>query len=322
MRRRDLVLAVPAATLVAVPTIARAKKKVSVDLSYIVEHPAIEATKKGILATLAEAGYVAGETMDLEVQCAQSSMPTQVQINRKFVGENPDLIVAISTPSAQTALAATNKIPIVFAAVTDPLAAGLVNSLEIPGRNLTGSSDKTPIDKHLDLIRSIVPNAHRIGIIYNAGEANSVAQVDIIEKLAAQNGLKVVAATASQTGAVLDAARSLVGRVDAIYVPTDSTVVSAIESVVRVGDEAYIPVIAADTASVERGAIAALGFDYYDIGVAAGQSAVAILKGTKPGDLPVRFVDKLQLYVNKKSAMKMGVTLPESLISQATKVIE
>lgn len=322
MMRRDLVLAVPAATLMAVPTIARAKEKVSVDLSYIVEHPAIEATKKGILAKLAEAGYVAGETMDLEVQCAQGSMPTQVQINRKFVGENPDLIVAISTPSAQTALAATNKIPIVFAAVTDPLAAGLVNSLDIPGRNLTGSSDKTPIDKHLDLIRSIVPKAYRIGIIYNAGEANSVAQVDIIEKLTAQNGLKVVAATASQTGAVLDAARSLVGRVDAIYVPTDSTVVSAIESVMRVGDEAHIPVIAADTASVERGAIAALGFDYYDIGVAAGQSAVAILKGAKPGDLPVRFVDKLQLYVNKTSAKKMGVTLPESLISQATKVIE
>ncbi len=322
MRRRHLVLAVPAVVLSAVPKVTRAKERVSVDLSYIVEHPAIEATKRGILATLAESGYIPGKTMNLEDQCAQGSMPTQVQINRKFVGDDPDLIVAISTPSAQTALSATNKIPIVFAAVTDPLAAGLVNSLDKPGRNLTGSSDRTPIDKQLELVRLIVPNARRIGVIYNAGEANSVAQVDLIEKLATQNGLKIVEATAAQTGAVLDAARSLVGRVDAIYVPTDSTVVSAIESVVRVGDEARIPVFAADTASVERGAIAALGFDYYDVGVAAGQSAVAILKGAKPGDLPVRFIDKLQIYINKTSAKRMGVTLPDSLISQATKVIE
>ena len=174
----------------------------------------------------------------------------------------------------------------------------------------------------MQLIKQIVPKAKTIGVIYNAGEANSAAQVDVVKKVAANDGLKVVEATAAQSSAVLDAARSLVGKVDAIYVPTDSTVVSAIEAVVRVGDEAHIPVIAADTASVERGAIAALGFDYYDIGVAAGESAVAILKGAKPGDLPVRFIDKLQLYLNPGSAEKMGVTLPKSLISQATKVIE
>jgi len=322
MIRRHFVLAVPALALLTVPRAGHAKDKVSFDLSYIVEHPAIEATKKGILATLAEAGYVPGGTMKLEDQCAQGSMPTQVQINRKFVGDNPDLIIAISTPSAQTALSATNTIPIVFAAVTDPLAAGLVDRLDRPGRNLTGSSDRTPIDKQLALIRAIMPAARRIGIIYNAGEANSVAQVNVIEKLAASDGLVIVAATATQTSAVLDAARSLVGRVDAIYVPTDSTVVSAIESVVRVGNETRIPVFAADTASVERGAVAALGFDYYDIGVAAGQSAVAILRGAKPGDLPVRFVDTVHLYLNKTSAQKMGVTLTESLINQATKVVE
>ncbi|WP_452303570.1 ABC transporter substrate-binding protein [Microbaculum marinum] len=304
------------------PVTARADDKVVVKLSYIVDHPAIEATKNGILAVLEKAGYVPGETMDLEVQSAQGSMPTQVQINTKFVGDDPDLIIAISTPSAQTAMSATSEIPVVFAAVTDPLSAGLVDSYGAPGRNLTGSSDMTPIDKHLALVKRIVPDARTIGVIYNGGEANSVAQVDVVKEEAEKAGLAVVEATAAQSSGVLDAARSLVGKVDAIYIPTDSTVVSGIEAVVRVGGDADIPVIAADTGSVERGAIAALGFDYADIGAAAGESAVAILKGADPAALPVRFVDKLELYLNPGSAKDMGVELPEDLLGEATTVVQ
>nr|WP_137391616.1 ABC transporter substrate-binding protein [Rhodoligotrophos defluvii] len=300
----------------------QAEEPVSVKLSYIVDHPAIEAAKNGILAALNKAGYVDGKTMALEVQSAQGNMSTQAQINSKFVGDKPDLIIAISTPSAQTAMAATKDIPIVFAAVTDPLAAGLVDSYEAPGRNLTGASDMTPIDKHMELVRRIVPDVATIGVIYNGGEANSVAQVEVVKAEAAKAGLKVVEATATQSSAVLDAARSLVGKVDAIYVPTDSTVVSAIEAVARVGGEADIPVIAGDTGSVERGAIAALGFDYFDIGLAAGDYAVAVLKGESPAKLPVRFIDRLQLYLNPKAAAAMGVTLPDSLVKEATRVIE
>lgn len=310
------------AGLMAMGTFAHAGEKAVVKLSYIVDHPAIEATKDGILAVLAAAGYVAGETMDLEVQSAQGSMPTQAQINTKFVGDKPDLIIAISTPSAQTAMSATSDIPIVFAAVTDPLASGLVDSYEAPGRNLTGSSDKTPIDKHLELVKRIVPEAKTIGVIYNGGEANSVAQVEVVKDEAGKAGLGVVEATAAQSSGVLDAARSLVGKVDAIYVPTDSTVVSAVEAVVRAGTDGGVPVIAADTSSVERGAIAALGFDYSDIGAAAGEHAVAILKGADPATLPVRFVDKLELFLNPGSAAKMGVELPEDLISEASTVVQ
>ncbi|MEM6462027.1 MAG: ABC transporter substrate-binding protein [Pseudomonadota bacterium] len=301
---------------------AFAQDKTVVKLSYIVDHPAIEATKNGIIQELEKAGYVEGETMDLEIQSAQGSMPTQTQINNKFVGESPDLIVAISTPSAQTAMAATSDIPIVFAAVTDPLSAGLVDSYQAPGRNLTGSSDKTPIDKHLGLVKRIVPDAKTIGVIYNGGEANSVAQVEVVKEEAEKAGLAVVEATATQTSGVLDAARSLVGKIDVIYIPTDSTVVSAIESVVRVGADADVPVIAADTASVERGAIAALGFNYTDIGAAAGEHAVAILKGEDPAVLPVRFVDVLELYLNPGAAAEMGVELPADLVSEATTVVE
>lgn len=294
----------------------------NVKLSYIVDHPAIDAAREGMIAALAEGGYEEGKTMSLEVQSAQGAMTTQVQINEKFVGDAPDLILAISTPSAQTAMAATKDIPIVFAAVTDPLAAGLVDTYEKPGRNLTGSSDMTPIDKHMALIRRIVPGVKKIGVIYNGGEANSIAQVEVVKGEATKAGLDVVEATAAQSSAVIDAARSLVGKVDAIYVPTDSTVVSAIEAVVRIGQDADLPVIAADTSSVERGAIAALGFDYFDIGHAAGEEAVAILKGADPATLPVRFVDKLDLYVNPASAEKMGVTLPDDLLAEATKVVK
>lgn len=294
----------------------------SVKLSYIVDHPAIDAARDGILAALKDGGYEEGTSMSLEVQSAQGAMTTQVQINEKFVGENPDLIVAISTPSAQTAMAATKDIPIVFAAVTDPLAAGLVDSYARPGRNLTGSSDKTPIDKHLALITRILPDATKIGVIYNGGEANSVAQVDAIKAEADKAGLTIIEATATQSSAVGDAARALVGKADAIYVPTDSTVVSAIEAVVKVGRDADLPVFAADTSSVERGAIAALGFDYFDIGQAAGVQAVAILKGADPATLPVQFIDKLNLFVNPSSAAKMGVTLPDDLLAEAAKVVK
>ena len=309
-----------AATLLG--TTAVFADQVSVKLSYIVDHPAIDAARDGIVAALKEGGYEDGKTMALEVQSAQGAMTTQVQINEKFVGDAPDLIVAISTPSAQTAMAATRDIPIVFAAVTDPLAAGLVDSYDKPGRNLTGSSDMTPIDKHLALIKRILPEAKKIGVIYNGGEANSVAQVEAVKAEAEKAGLEIIEATATQSSGVIDAARSLVGKADAIYVPTDSTVVSAIEAVVKVGQDADLPVIAADTSSVERGAIAALGFDYFDIGHAAGMEAVEILKGADPAILPVQFIDKLDLFVNPGSAAKMGVTLPDDLLAEAAKVVQ
>jgi putative ABC transport system substrate-binding protein len=293
-----------------------------VKLSYIVDHPAINATRDGIIKALADAGYAEGTTLDLEVQNAQGSMPTQVQINDGFVAKSPDLIIAISTPSAQTAMSATSDIPIVFAAVTDPLGAGLVDSYEAPGRNLTGSSDRTPIYSQLELIKQIVPTAASVGVIYNSGEANSVAQVDEIKIEAQKLGLAIVEATATQSSAVPDAARSLVGKVDAIFAPTDSTVISAIEAVVRVGEEADLPVFAGDTGSVERGALAALGLNYFDIGLLAGQLAVVILNGAEPATLPVVFANKFELYVNPKAAAEMGITLSEEVVEQAAVVVE
>lgn len=322
MRRRSFLghaLTFAALSLSSSEVLAAAR---SVALTYIVEHPAIDAARKGIVDGLAAAGWVEGKSLTLSVASAQGSMPTQTQIAKSFVGRSPDLIVAISTPSAQACQAAAKgRIPIVFSAVTDPVAAGLVASFAAPGANLTGTSDRQPSNQTFELIRELTPKATRIGVVYNAGEANSAAQVAEMKVEAAKFGMTIVEATAARSAAVPDAALSLVGRVDAILLPTDSTVVSAVESVVKVGVEATIPVYASDTTSVERGAMAALGFDYYELGRLTGAMAARVLAGTPPAQIPVGTLAQEALYLNLVSAARMGVTPTEATLRRAAKVI-
>ncbi len=325
MKRRTAfvpALALSALLLSFSATVTTAANK-TVALTYIVEHPAIDAARKGIVDALADAGFVDGKTVTLDIASAQGSMPTQTQIAKTFAGKSPDVIVAISTPSAQACQAAAKgAIPIVFSAVTDPVAAKLVKSFAQPDGALTGTSDKQPLNLTFELIHKLTPTATKIGILYNAGEANSVAQVAEMKTEAAKIGMSIVEATAAQSAAVPDAARSLVGKADVILLPTDSTVVSAVESVVKVGVDAKIPVYASDTNSVERGAMAALGFNYYKLGRLTGEIAAKVLNGTKPGDIPVGTLESEDLYLNLASAKKMGVTLSEAMTQSAAKVID
>ncbi len=310
-------------SLIALATttqVLAAEKHVAV--SQIVEHPALDAARQGIQDELTENGYVVGKNLKWSYESAQGSPSTAAQIAKKFAGEKPDLVIGISTPSAQTLAASARGIPLIFSAVTDPLAAKLVTNLEKPGGLITGTSDALPIEKHLDLIQELVPTIKRLGVMFNPGEANSVSSVNQLRSAAEKRGWEIVEGGAAKTSEVLAAARSLVGKVDAIYVPTDNTVVSAFESVVRVGQQAKLPVIAGDTSSVDRGAIAAIGFNYYDVGRQTGRMAVRVLKGEKPGDIAVETVQKTELYLNKGSAVKMGVTFSDALIARATKVID
>ena len=229
---------------------------------------------------------------------------------------------AASTPSAQAVIAATSDIPVVFTAVTDPLGAKLVSNLEKPGGNVTGMSDLSPLAKHLDLIRQIVPAAKKIGVPYNPGEANAVTLVKLLKEKAAPLGMEIVEAPAAKSSDVQAAAQSLVGKADVIYVPTDNTIVSALEAVIGVGIDNKLPVFAGDTDSVKRGAIAAVGFDYYDVGRQTGKIVARILKGEKPGDIAVQGVEITQLFVNPGAAQKMGITIPESLIASAKEVVK
>ncbi|CAD5976069.1 putative protein RP367 [Planktothrix tepida] len=293
-----------------------------VAVTQIVEHPSLDATRKGIQDELAAAGLKAGETLKWEWESAQGNPSTATQIANKFVGENPDVIVAIATPSAQASVAVARNIPVIFAAVTDPLGAKLVNNLEKPGGLVTGVTDLSPINKQLDLIQEITPTVKRLGVIYNGGEANSVSLVDFLKIEATKRGLTVVEATANRSSDVATSARSLVGKVEAIYIPTDNTIVSALESVIQVGIDNKVPIYVADTDSVKRGAMAGLSFNYYDVGRQTGKVVLQVLKGENPGNIPVKSVEKLQLFINIKSATAMGVKIPESVLRKADEKIE
>src|SRR5690606_19796213 len=186
----------------------------------------------------------------------------------------------------------------------------------------TGLSDMSPVASHVDLIKEIMPDVKTIGFLYNSGEANSVSLLAALKAAAEPAGIAIVESAATKTAEVQGAARALVGRVDAIYVPTDNTIVSALEAAVAVAEEAKLPLFTADTDSVNRGSIAALGFNYYDVGKQTGEVVVRILKGEKPGDIAVKIADGTDLVVNKAAAQKIGLELPESVVSRATKVID
>jgi putative ABC transport system substrate-binding protein len=292
-------------------------KTYTIGITQIVTHPALDATVDGFIQALADAGYVEGQNVTYDRQNAQGDMANATTIAQKFVGDKVDLILSVATPTSQAVVKATTTIPVVFAAVTDPVAAGLVTNPDAPEANVTGVSDMLPVQPHLDLIKQLVPDVKTIGLLYNAGETNSVTLVEKEKTAAAAMGLQVVEATAANSSEVLAAAQSLVGRVDAISVLTDNTVVSALESVIKVCQDNKIPLIAGDIDSVKAGAVAAYAFDYHDHGVQAGKVAVQILQGTPISQIPVQYAQNLQLAINLSAATAMGVTIPEDLKAKA-----
>lgn len=316
---RSVLLAFAATLAVSLPVQA---ENVTVAVTAIVEHPALDATRDGVRDALAAAGYKDGENLKFMYESAQGNPATAAQIARQFVGEDPNVIVPISTPSAQAVVSATRDISVVFTAVSDPLAAQLVKDMEKPGGNVTGLSDMSPVGEHVALIKEILPEAKTIGYLYNSGEANSVALLAVLKVEAEKAGLKIVESAATKSAEVQGAARALVGRADAIYIPTDNTIISALEGAVAVAQESKLPLFTADTDSVSRGSLAALGFNYYDVGKQTGELVVRVLKGENPGDIPVKVASGSDLVVNKSAAAKMGVTLPESVLNRASRVIE
>ncbi len=315
--RNFLTAAVAAATL----SMSVQAEPVYVATTAIVEHPALDAVRDGIKDVLAESGY-SEQDLKFTYESAQGNPAIAAQIARKLVGDAPDVIVAISTPSAQSAVSATKDIPIVFSAVTDPLGAKLVSNYEAPGRNVTGLSDMSPVAQHLMLIQEFLPRMEKLGVPYNPGEPNAVAIVEMLKIEALTLGIEIVEAPAPKSSDVMIAAQKLIGDVDAIYCPTDNTILTALESVVKVGIDGRLPVFSADTGSVERGAVAALGFNYGDIGRQTGEVVVRILKGEAAGEIPVRVASGSELYVNPKMASRMGIEIPASVMARATKVVE
>ncbi|MCF8031034.1 MAG: ABC transporter substrate-binding protein [Desulfohalobiaceae bacterium] len=304
---------------------SKSKPKYTIGITQIVTHPALDANRKGFIDQLEKEGFVRGEDVKYDTRNAEGDMSLASSIAQKFVSQDVDLILSIATPTSQACVNEIQgeDIPLVFGSVTDPVAAGLVDSWDHPGDNVTGVSDWADVGAQVDLITDIVPQVKSLGVVYNAGETNSKVQVQELKKVAPEYGIENIEEASVDTSAnVMTSAQSLMGSVDAVWVPTDNTVVSAFEAVVKVCEDNNIPLFAADTATVERGAIGTPGIDYYELGREDGKLAARILRGEDPGEIPVQRMEMNKLYLNPQAAERMGVTIPQSVLDRGTDIVE
>ncbi|KUF07240.1 sugar ABC transporter substrate-binding protein [Leucobacter sp. G161] len=292
-----------------------AKTSYKIGISQFVQHPALDAATAGFKDAFADAGV----EVEWDEQNASGDQANAVTIAQGFGTAGLDLVLAVATPSAQTAAQAITDVPILFTAVTDAVEGQLVDSNEAPGGNVTGTSDLAPIDEQLALLQEIVPDAKKVGIVYASGEVNSQVQVDAATEAAKPLGLEVVTKTVT-TGNDIAAATEALGDVDAIYVPTDNMVVAGIASLVQVAEDKKIPVIGAESGTVEGGAVITLGIDYTKLGYQTGEMALKVLEGADTATMPVEVSKEFAYVVNEGAAERMGVTIPEAILAEAEKV--
>ncbi len=322
---RTSALLLLALTLSAPLTVALAQQK-RIAVSMIVEVPQLLDIKRGLTEELGRLGLKEGGNLVIDYAHAAGSFPTQQQIARKIVGDKPDLIVAITTPTAIVLAQATKDtdIPVIFSAVTDPLRAKVVQTLQKPGGRITGVSDLAPIERHLKMMQDMVPGAKRLGVLMNPSLPNTQLYLEELKRLAPAAGLVIVESPAPQTTNVQAAALNLVGKVDMVYIPNDTTVYAALEAAVKVATENKLPLFCGETRSVERGCAASISFDYYDVGVVTAKMVKRVLDGEKPGDIDVDVLKdsygNFQFWLNATSATAMGVKVDDAMRKRADKV--
>lgn len=287
--------------------------KISIGIIQIVEHPALDAAREGFLETLEQNGYVEGQNLTVDYQNAQNDQSTLQTIANKFASANHDLILAIATPSAVAVAASITDVPILITAVTDPVTAKLADSLERPGTNVTGTTDMNPIKEQFELLKQLVPEAKKVGILYNAGEVNSQVQVEIAKEVVQNMDIEILEASVATSADVLQAAQSFIGKVDAIYVPTDNTVVSARESVIQVTNTNNIPLIAGESSVVDAGGLATIGINYFNLGKQTGEMAIRVLKGDNPQDMPIESQKDFDIVINEETANLLEIEIPAEL---------
>lgn len=290
-------------------------------ITQIVEHPSLDDMRRGIIDELSDNGYVEGQNLTVNFQSAQGNTATAGQIAKQFAGDNPDAIVAISTPSAQSVVASTNTVPVIYTAISDPVAAKLINDDNVPIQdNVTGLSSQLPIEPQLDNIQKIAPDATTIGYVYSPGEVNSVVVLNQLKAAAPARGLEILDVTANRPTDVAMATRSLSGRADVIYTSLDNNVVSAFEAMAGAANELDIPVIASDEFSVRRGATAALGVNDYDFGRTTGKMVYRVLSGEAVNTISPEVMNTLTLYASPTHAAEQGVSLSNELLENAINV--
>ncbi|MEW5825853.1 MAG: ABC transporter substrate-binding protein [Candidatus Bipolaricaulota bacterium] len=301
-----------------------ASAPIQIGICKIVEHPALDAVEQGVIAALSLAGYEEGVDVEYRLASAQGDMSVATAIAQDYLGRGVDLVVAIATPMAQAVALAFEgtATPVVYGAVTDPVGAGLVPHATDPSGNgsVTGVSDMIPVKAHLELLRDVAAGVRRIGMVYNPGEANSAILTDMAIAAAGDLGLQIVTATADSSANVSLAAQSLVGRVDAYYVTTDNTVVSAIDAVLAASESAKVPFLMADPTSLPRATLAA-GFDYYEHGLTVGDVVLQILGGKRPDEIPVTYQPRAEVHLNLDAAGRIGLVFPADIVEQASAIL-
>ena len=296
-------------------------KKILIGISKIVSHPALDAVEKGIQDELA-ANKI---TADFDLQNANGDINTAASIANKFKDEKVTLAVGIATPTAQALVNGIKDVPVVFSAVTDPVKAGLVTSLSKGEGNVCGVSDLTPVKEQIVLLMKL-KKVKRLGHIYSSSEDNAVALAALVKQACKDLGIEYVETTVTKSSEVKQALQTIIGRVDAVYISTDNTVVSALSAVSEVCMDKKVPIMSADPSSAESNEVlAAWGFDYYKMGRATGRMVIDILKGKKPADIPTMFMTQasdIDLFVSLDVAKKLGITVPPAIVKTANTVVE
>lgn len=285
----------------------------TIGINQLVQHPALDSATEGFKQAFADAGV----DVEFNEQNANGEQGTALTIAQQMASDDLDLALAVATPAAQAMAQNITNFPLLFTAVTDPVQAELVDSMEEPGANVTGTSDAAPIEEQLELLQELVPDAETIGIVYASGEVNSQVQVDQAQEAAGPLGLTIETQTVTTVNEIQQAVEAL-GDVDAIYVPTDNMVVSGIASLVQVAEAKQIPVIAAEAGTVEGGAVATIGIDYTELGRQTGEMALRILQdGADPATMPVETAAEFTYVVNEDAAERLGVVIPEDILAEA-----
>lgn len=287
----------------------------------LTEHPALDAAREGFIKGMADGGLVEGENITVDVQNAQNDQSNLKTIAQKFVSDDKDLVLAIATPAAQSIAAETTDIPILVTAVTDPAASGLCETNEAPGGNVSGTSDLTPIKEQIELLHQILPDAKNIAIMYNSGEQNSVIQADMAEAAATELGITSERKTVTSTNDVAQVTSSLIGKFDAVYIPTDNTLASAMPLVSSITNPAGLPVIVGEQGMVEGGGLASVAVSYSDLGEMTGKMAVEVLlNGADTATMPIGYTENPQLIVNPSAAAELGIEIPAEVLDNAEQV--
>ncbi|MDR5658950.1 ABC transporter substrate-binding protein [Serpentinicella sp. ANB-PHB4] len=292
--------------------------QIKIGISQIIEHPALDSARQGFIDGLASQGYNEGEQIDIDFQSAQGDISIAQSIAQNFVSQNKDMIFAIATPSAQTAFQATNDIPILITAVTDPVKAGIVNSWEKSGTNVTGTSDNIDSIKHFNLLKTLAPETKKVGILYNTGETNSEVQVAQAKEAAADFDLEIITASVSDINDVNQSLDFLLDRVDALYTIQDNVVASSMPLIANSANQKNIPIIAADKAHVDAGALATKGIDYYQLGFETALMAIEVINGELPSEMGIKKSNELDIVINLDTADEIQLDISDDVKASAT----